>query len=147
MSTPATYYLRCVALFSAFRVVIYIINLELVTRVKISKADWENLRIRELAYTWTKQIQNLMTFRTLVFGLGSFLRNREERNVLALLSFCTDLQIMFVIYRVYYVKSAKTANSVLVHENAIPPTLIQGAHIAAFFVACYFEYFNEDAAM
>jgi hypothetical protein len=118
----------------------YIFNLEMVTKVKIAKGDWENLRIRELAYTWTKQIRLFMIMRTLTFGFGSYLRNRDERNALAVFSCSFDLYMMYVIYSLCWVKPAKGSNGVVVHQSAVLPSLIQGSHIVVFLVACYFEY-------
>ena len=144
MSTPATYYLRGVAFMSAFRVCMYFLNLELVTKVKIAKGDWEDRRVRELAYAWTKQIRLFMIMRTVTFGLGSCLRNRDERNVLAAVSFLFDLYMMFVIYSLYWVKPPHGSKSVQVHENPIIPSFIQILHLVAFVVACYSEYTDQS---
>ena len=111
-----------------------------VTKVKIAKSDWEDLRIRELAYTWTRQIRLFMTTRVLTYGLGSFLRNRDERNVLAILSFSIDLYMSWVIYTLYWMKPEKVSKTVHVHGSAIIPTFIQSLHIVGFLLACYFEF-------
>ena len=142
MSTPATYYLRFVACLSAFRVCVYILNLEMVTKVKIAKKDWEDPRVRDIAFMWTKQIRTFMTMRTLIFGAGSYLRNREERNILAAVSFSFDVYMMFVIYSLYWAKPVTRPHSVLVHENPLIPSFIQSLHILAFLVAFYSEHKN-----
>jgi hypothetical protein len=123
----------------------YFIKLEDVTKVKISKKDWEEFRIRELAYAWTKQIRTFMMFRMIVYGLGSMMENRGERNMLAVVSFLFDIYILFVLISMLWMKPKQGVRTIFVHGNPIIPTMIQVAHLVAFVVAWYFEYQDDPA--
>mmetsp|Transcript_87 Transcript_87/g.167 ORF Transcript_87/g.167 Transcript_87/m.167 type:complete len:167 (+) Transcript_87:44-544(+) len=139
-ATPSTYYLRAVTCLSAFRVLVYLCRLEKVTKIKISKKDWEDLRVREVAYAWTKQIRTFMLFRVVVYGMGSLLQSRGERNILAVVSFGIDVLLLCVLVYSYWLKSTRGQRSVFVHERPLIPTLIQTMHLVAFFIAAFLEF-------
>ena len=138
--TPSTvYYLRFVSFMSAFRTFMYIFNHDHVTRVKIAKNDWENLKIRDLAYTWTRTVRFLMMFRTLVYGLGSCLQNDSERKVLTLLSFAFDVYMVVSILKERVSQAAGRKDSAREHQSPNAPLFIQSLHIIAFALAIYYE--------
>lgn len=139
-TTPSTHYLRAVACLSAFRTIVYLVNLEKVTINKIAKKDWEDLRVREVAYAWTKQIRLFMFLRAVFYAMGSMLQSRGERNVLAVVSFVIDVYLLFVLVNSYWIKPIRGQRSVFVHERPLIPTLIQTTHLVAFFIAAFFEY-------
>ena len=137
MTDVTVYYLRFVTFMNAFRTLIYTVNQEHATRQKIAKSDWENLKIRDLAYTWTDMIGLFMLFRTIVFGLGSFLQNQTERRILSIFSFSFDMIILFRMLKDRMITKTSSARQ-LRHPNR--QLCLQSLHIVAFVAALCFEY-------
>lgn len=76
-----------------FRVSMYITNLELVTKVKISSKFWSDPAIQEVAYAYTRVIGYFMLFKGIIFGYcGYYLPNSSQyQEIIALTSFGFDV--------------------------------------------------------
>jgi len=129
-------YMLVVSLVSLFRVSVYVFNLELVTKVKILKSEWENLSVREVAYGMTTLIRHLMTFKFSLSSWGVFFLETdpfETRNVLfCLCFFLSDIYIFIELFKrayCFYVRrdsdSKQNSLKVLHHENPVVPLAIQ----------------------
>ena len=153
MATPTNSYLTFCAIIATFRALVYIVNLEYVSKVKCAPEFWEfeeiennsscccdireadvnrcrSTPIREVFYAYTKTIRLMMLFKATVFWWGSYcLKESVAKDILSLISFVFDLQLMWAIY--FQFKSPK--NLVLNHQNVLAPALLQLSLVLAGF--------------
>lgn len=93
--TPTTTFFAYNFGVNIFRFLMYIFNIEYVTKVKINKKDWESEGIREVAFAYTKVIRNWMFSRAAIQFWAIFLEDSTMKNYLCLIFFCLDVHILF----------------------------------------------------
>jgi hypothetical protein len=115
-----------------FRVVMYIVNLNGATTVKVTKQAWEDLNIREVMFTHTRFIRKFMTYRTMICGWAiMMLEEGPALHSLCVLQVAFDLYLMCVI--VY--KANDRSIRVMKHQNIYAPASLQ-ALLCAVSVGC-----------
>lgn len=95
-----TYYLQFASFIAFFRVFIYIINFNYVTKCKISSFYWKQNEIKEISFQYTKLIFLFMLFKGIIFIYSSFLKNNNEKFNISLISFIFDLYLW--LNMIYY---------------------------------------------
>lgn len=94
------YYLQFASFIALFRVFIYIINFNNVTKCKISSLYWKQNEIKEISFILSKILGLFMLFKGIIFGYCSLLKNINEQYNISLISFIFDLYIW--LNMIYY---------------------------------------------
>ena len=137
LSSPR--YFQYCALLAAFRAFMYIVFPTKVAKVKFDPKEWEKPAIQETAYALVGMIRLFMIFRTAVYAWGSTLANPADREILGLISFGSDIYLMYQIIRKYVLRNNLFA---MVHQNPTPPAILQASLIVAAVVTMFSEYSN-----
>ena len=120
--TVLDYYFYWAFLVNVFRVVVYIILFEQVTKVKVRKDVWENPAVQEAAYSFTGTIRMYMAFRSAITGWAMYLPDDVMKRSLVSLFYVSDLYMLYQIIGT----SKNGKRTYMVHrEDAWPPFLIQ----------------------
>jgi hypothetical protein len=140
-------YLLFASFIAFFRVGIYIFRWKAVTQVKIDPKAWEDPKIQEVAYAFTYMIRTMMLLKGIVFSYSSFLKNSEERDVLALISFGFDLYMLLNMIRKYQISKSKdkggeSSKSQVVLPAATPGMIIQSILTLSYLLCFGLEYFG-----
>lgn len=92
-------YLFVAFAFSVFRCLMYFIQHERVSKVKITPAAWKIKEVRDVALVYTAQIRLFMGFRAMVFGWGLTIKEAHIICQLGYLSLFFDVYIWTRLYR------------------------------------------------
>jgi hypothetical protein len=122
-----------------FRVGVYIFRWKTVTQVKIAPKAWEDEdpRIQEVAYAFTYMIRTIMLLKGVVFSYSSFLRNGDDRDAVALISFGFDLWMWLNMVRKHLWKPSK-----VVLPPSTPAMTIQSCLTLSYLICLGVEYFG-----
>lgn len=120
---PTTIYIGIVAAVTAFRVMVYTVDLEMPSKVKISEAGWADPRIREVTYAWTSTIRTFMGFRLLMTLCILMMSAGPEKNIFCVSNILLDLWLWQGIYRKFVLGGKH--HLVMVHRNWGPPVFLQ----------------------
>lgn len=132
MMSPLSMYLWYAFGINTFRTVMYTFNLEGVTKVKVAKQSWEDLRIQEVMYAYTSMILKFMFFRAVVcLWAATQLEDGNARKILCSIIFAFDVYLMAQIY----FQSLKTDKLVMRHQNIFIPGSIQASLCVAGLLA------------
>ena len=136
-----TRYLQFVSLIAFFRVIIYFINLEFVTKIKINKKYYNNKQIKELSISYTTLIRLFMLFKGVIFLNSSFLSSKKEQFNYCIISIIFDLFVWIQLIRKYFFIKKKITNE----EIFVPPTtaviIVQSLLVVSFII---FSLFDEE---
>lgn len=144
----AQIYMIFVTLISVFRVIVYVLNLEHVTKTKILKREWENLSVREVAYGMTKMIRHFMIFKCALSAWGVFCLEGNPFNTRTLI-FCSifllsDVALFLRVFSDFYevhnvmrnANSKRISAKTLQNNHPFIPFIIQ-----TFITSCGLIYF------
>ena len=126
MNFSASTYFQCIATVTAFRVFMYIFFKEHVTKVKMSKAAWEDVGCREIMDMLTTVIRQFQFFRLMVVIWGSTLDDGSKKDKLVFINIVIDLAMMYLLSG-FHVKIWNIKRKVMIHQNRIPPIILQSA--------------------
>jgi hypothetical protein len=136
-------YLLFASATAVFRVGMYLLTPETVTKVKISAKAWADKDIQELAYGYTNVIRLFMLLKAIVFGYCSYLSSPNERDVIAWISFGFDAYTWSQMIRKRFFPSGKQTSRVL-----LPPTTaamtVQSLLMSSFLVFYSFDLFQRN---
>ena len=122
---------------NTFRTVVYFVNQEHVSRVKVTKRGWEDPNIREAVLALTSMIRLFMFFRAAVcFWAATELAEGRSKKTLAGIVLGFDLYLMLTICQ-----KAMGEARVMAHQNLWIPGLIQATLCVAGCVAFLFDLF------
>lgn len=131
MASPITIYFWFTFAINAFRTVMYIFNLDQVSKVKLSKQGWEDLNVREVQYAYMKMIRNFMCFRAFVcIWAATQLEDSEARLQLTCIATGFDVYLMAVIIQKAY-QQKYAPGRVLKHQNIGVPAALQASLVVA----------------
>ena len=120
--TVLDYYFYWAFFVNVFRVTMYIILFERVTKGKVRKDVWENPAVREATYCFTGTIRLFMIFRAVITGWAMYLPDDIMKRSLVSIFFVCDLYMLSQIVGIS--KDAK-GKYIEQRENSLPPFLIQ----------------------
>ena len=139
------YYLYYVTLVGLFRTLVYIFAKDNVGKVKVTDVAWNNPITREVVHSMTRLILMLMFFKSIIFGWGSTLKRKKDRDNLSIISFIFDLFLILPLSQNLFIerdsekKAISTTDKAFVHRRPIVPFLIQLSTI----ISGLFFYFVE----
>lgn len=125
------YYLYYVTLVGLFRTIVYIFAKDNVGKVKVTDVAWNNPITREVVHSMTRLILMLMFFKSIIFGWGTTLKRKKDRDNLSIISFIFDLFLIIPLSQKLFIdkdsekKAISTTDKAFVHRRPLVPFLIQ----------------------
>ena len=124
MEAPLTAYLYYAFGVNLFRTVVYIVNQEHVSKVKVTKQAWEDMGIREIMYSYTGLIRMFMCFRAAVcYWAATELAEGSGKVKFCAIVLAFDIYLMVQLVRLADIKAKK----VLQHQQILVPGSIQAS--------------------
>ena len=132
-------YLQWVSFWSFFRCVMYFVDLDGVSQVKIRQSAWrESAAIRELGRTWCKAIRLMMGFRAVWCACASTF-DSEAMALSSFINFSLDLLLLVLITTGFKKEDPTTASkSVKAHQQPFIPCTVQILITSAYPIALFF---------
>lgn len=138
MFSPLVAYFGYASALNLFRAVTYFINLEGVTKIKITKQAWEDPRVQEVAYAYARTIRLLMVFRSLVclWALCVLVDDNSRQSLCAVIT-------IFDCYMLHGIRRTALHRDKLAigHQNIMLPACIHGSGCVAGILALAFHWY------
>lgn len=98
-------YLRYVAAVSIFRVIVYFVDLDSVSKAKVKKEAWEDPNIREITRAYCAVVRMMMGLRSAICLWALFLQDGTQKDNFCLINVAFDLHLMYNVIKSSWLKS------------------------------------------
>lgn len=137
-ATPTNLYLGWSCVVGTFRLVMYFINFETVSSTKVTKQAWKDEGIREVMFAFSYVLGKYLFFRLCVSLWAMYLVESEMKNI-----FCAIMLVFDCVMLKQTIGGAEKKSSkkkVMVHQNKLPPLILQGSLVFVGFLAMFLQY-------
>jgi hypothetical protein len=125
-------YLVLLTAFTVFRVFMYVFFKEAVSKIKVTKAAWENPGYRECMYAYTTMVLMFMTFRLFMCFVGFALEEGSyARDLFCKLNLLQDVGMFIVSLKLHHRIMGYKQVIFVHHMTLTPPALMQGILVVA----------------